>query len=99
MSDRYPAHDPRTAWRVYDGQAVLVSPHDSTLHTLNEVGTVIWAAADGRTSARAIAARVSERFDVDAVTAERDTVMFIDELERRGLLAVRDAPAPQEGVA
>ena len=28
MAERYPAQDPRTAWRVYDGQAVLVSPRD-----------------------------------------------------------------------
>src|SRR5438874_1767803 len=99
MAERYPAQDPRTAWRVYDGQAVVVSPSDSTLHTLNEVGTLIWEASDGRTSERAISARVCERFDVDAAAAARDTAAFIDELHRRGLLTLNDAPASEEGRA
>ena len=92
MPERYPEQNPRAAWRVYDGEAVIVSPEDSTLHTLNAVGTVIWEAADGRTPIDTIVARVCDAFEVDTVTAARDTVVFVESLAQRGLLTVREAP-------
>ena len=94
MRDGYPEQNPRAAWRVYDGEAVIVSPEDSTLHTLNAAGTVIWEAADGRTAMASIVARICDAFDVDAATAARDTGVFVDSLCRRGLLTVLDAPRP-----
>ena len=92
--DRYPEQNPRAAWRVYAGEAVIVSPEDSTLHTLNPVGTFIWEAADGRTALEAIVARVCEAFEVDHGTAAQDATAFVDQLCRRGLLTVLDAPRP-----
>ena len=92
MLDRYPVQNPRAAWRVYDGEAVIVSPEDSTLHTLNEVGTLIWEAADGLTSVEALAARIAGEFDVSSETARRDAEAFIEHLVRRGLLEVSETP-------
>jgi hypothetical protein len=92
--DGYPEQNPRAAWRVYEGEAVIVSPEDSTLHTLNPVGTLIWEAADGRTALPAIIARVCETFEIDDATAARDAATFIDQLCQRGLLTVLDAPRP-----
>ena len=92
MSDGYPTQNARAAWRVYDGEAVIVSPEDSTLHTLNPVGTLIWEAADGRTPFGVIVERVCEAFDVDGVTAARDATSFVDLLCRQGLLTVRPTP-------
>jgi Coenzyme PQQ synthesis protein D (PqqD) len=94
MPDDYPAQNPRAAWRVYDGEAVIVSPEDSMLHTLNPVGTLIWEAADGRTALEAIVARVCDAFEVDRATAARDTSVFVEQLCSRGLLTVLDAPRP-----
>ena len=92
MPERYPEQNPRAAWRVYDGEAVIVSPEDSMLHTLNAVGTVIWEAADGRTAMETIVARVCDAFEVDAATAARDATAFVESLTQRGLLTVREAP-------
>jgi hypothetical protein len=92
VPERYPEQNPKAAWRVYEGEAVIVSPEDSTLHTLNAVGTVIWEAADGRTALAAIVARVCEAFEVDAAIAARDTAAFVDSLTQRGLLTVLEAP-------
>jgi coenzyme PQQ synthesis protein D (PqqD) len=94
VPDHYPEQNPKAAWRAYDGEAVIVSPEDSTLHTLNAVGTVIWEAADGRTGMEAIVARVCDAFEVDRATAARDTAAFVDSLAQRGLLTVLDAPRP-----
>ena len=92
MPDGYPVQNPRAAWRVYEGEVVIVSPEDSTLHTLNPVGTLIWEAADGRTALASIVGRVCEVFDVDRATAARDAMAFVEQLCRRGLLTVLDAP-------
>ena len=49
MRERYLIRNSETAWRVYDGTAVILLAEDSTLNTLNAVGTLIWEAADGKT--------------------------------------------------
>jgi hypothetical protein len=72
---------------------VIISPDDSMMHTLNAVGTLIWQAADGRTTLAAIVARVCAEFDVDAGRAEREARGFVDTLCQRGLLTLADAPA------
>jgi Coenzyme PQQ synthesis protein D (PqqD) len=94
MPDDYPAQNPRAAWRVYDGEAVIVSPEDSMLHTLNRVGTLIWEAADGRTTLEAIVGRVCDIFEVDHATAARDAAAFVERLRVRGLLTIRETPLP-----
>src|SRR5207245_3403966 len=86
----YLAQSQRTAWRIYDGEAVLLCPDDSTLNTLNAVGTLIWESADGKTPLSAIVARICEEFDVDPERAQRDTTDFIAKLSARGLLTVSE---------
>ena len=92
VSDRYPAQNPRAAWRVYDDRAVIITPEDSRLHTLNEVGTVVWAAADGRTAMTDIVTRVCREFDVTTERAAADVDAFVADLVGRGLLTVSDTP-------
>jgi hypothetical protein len=88
VPEEYPSRSPETAWRVYDGQAVILRPDDSTLNTLNAVGTLIWQAADGQTSLSAMVARICEAFEIEPARAETDARAFIDKLCRRGLLTV-----------
>ena len=90
MPEAYPTQCPRTAWRVYDGEAVILWPDDSTLNTLNAVGTLIWESADGKSPLSAIVARICEEFDVDPERAERDTMAFIAKLRARGLMTVSE---------
>ena len=88
MLETYLTQSSLTAWRVYDGEAVLLCADDSTLNTLNPVGTRIWESADGKTPVSTIVARICEEFDVDPERAERDTMAFIEKLRERGLLTV-----------
>jgi len=94
MPEGYPEQNPRAAWRVYEREAVIVSPEDSMLHTLNPVGTFIWEAADGRTGLEAIVGRVCEAFDVERATAARDATAFVEQLSQRGLLTILKEPRP-----
>jgi hypothetical protein len=96
MPERYPRQNRRSAWRVYDGRAVIVSPEDSRLHSLNEVGTCIWEAADGRTSVEDIAARLVGAFEVTPERARADADAFLDELARRGLVTMANTPHSEE---
>ena len=90
MAEAYLTQNPRTAWRVYDGEAVILCPDSSTLNTLNAVGTLIWESVDGKTPASAIVARICEEFDVDPERARRDIADFIAKLSARGLLTVSE---------
>lgn len=92
MSERYLTQSPQTAWRVYDGEAVIICPEDSTLNKLNAVGTLIWEAADGKTPLSVIVARMCEQFDVEPEQAERDSMAFIEKLCQRGLLTISEGP-------
>ncbi len=90
MPEAYLTQNPRTAWRVYDGEAVVLCPDSSTLNTLNAVGTLIWESADGMTPVGAIVARICQEFDVDPERAARDTTAFIATLGDRGLVTVAE---------
>jgi hypothetical protein len=96
MLDTYPLQSSRTAWRVYDGEAIVLCSDDSTLNSLNAVGTMIWESADGKTPVSAIVARICDEFEVDREQAERDTLAFIARLRERGLLTLSETiePAP-----
>jgi coenzyme PQQ synthesis protein D (PqqD) len=92
VPERYVARNPQTAWRVYDGEAVILLGEDSTLNTLNPVGTLIWEVADGKTPVSAIVARICDEFDVEAAEARRDAAAFIETLCKRGLLTMSESP-------
>ena len=91
MPEVYLMQSPRTAWRVYDGEAVILWPDDSTLNTLNPVGTLIWEAADGQRPLSAIVAMICEEFDVDPERAKQDATAFVAKLRARGLVTVSEA--------
>ena len=94
MHDRYPVQNPRAAWRVYDGEAVIVSPDDSTMHALNAVGTAVWKAADGATPLATVIARLAQESETPAELVERDVTAFVVQLASRGLLSLNEAPRP-----
>jgi hypothetical protein len=72
---------------------MVMSAVDSTFFTLNEVATVIWQAADGKTPLSAIVAdRVCVEFDVEPAAAARDAEQFVEALSHHGILAVSDRP-------
>ncbi len=74
-------------------EMVIMSGKDSTLFTLNPVATVIWNAADGKTTLEQIVEqRVCDEFEVDRATAMQDAESFVSELAQHGILMVSDSP-------
>lgn len=70
-----------------------MSAADSTLFTLSKVATVIWEAADGRTSLSEIVERsICVAFNVPAETAYRDAEELVEGLASHGILRISDHP-------
>jgi hypothetical protein len=74
---------------------MIMSAVDSTFFTLNEVATVIWQAADGRTPLSDIVAhRICPEFEVDPAEAGQDAEQFVKDLSQHGILLVSEQPIP-----
>ena len=98
MADKYIARSTQIAARIIGGEMMIMSPVDSTFFTLNEVATVIWQAADGRTPLEEIVKnRVCTEFEVEPQVAQQDSEAFVDELSKQGILLVSDQPIASTG--
>ena len=78
--------NPRTAGRIIDGQAFVVTPDDNKLHTLNKTGSRIWALAEHGCTVDDVAAALAREFDVDAARARADAETFCADLVARQIL-------------
>lgn len=74
------------AWRMIDGEAVIITPADSTMHSLNDVGTRIWELITGNRTLREVADVIQTEFDVEADRAQKDTIWFAECLAKKGLV-------------
>ena len=72
---------------------MIMSAVDSTFFTLNEIATLIWQAADGRTPLSDIVARkICPEFEIDPDQAGRDAERFVSDLSQHGILLVSEHP-------
>jgi hypothetical protein len=93
MTDLYPRRAPNLAVRIFQGEAIIMNPTDSTLFNLNETATAIWLAADGKTSLRDIVERdIIPAFEIDPVDAMRDAADFTHSLALHSILLLADHP-------
>lgn len=93
MWTRYLAQNPDTPARTIDGEAIVITPHDSTLHTLNETATFIWDRADGTRTLEDIAQELIAEFDVAEDVLRDDALAFVEEAVSKGLMQVSDGPS------
>lgn len=81
------------ASRALGDEMIIMSTANSTLFTLNPVGTVIWRAADGKTPlARIVEEKICTVFDVTIERAWIDTEEFVARLVEYGILQLSDHP-------
>jgi coenzyme PQQ biosynthesis protein PqqD len=83
MLDKKVTRDENVAWRIIGDEAVLLSAEDSSVHSLDAVGTRIWELCDGEKTVSEIIDQVVSEFEVDRETAEKDVVEFIEELMQK----------------
>src|ERR1700719_2704887 len=93
MNERYIARSTEIAARMLGGEMMIMSAVDSTFFTLNEVATLVWQAADGRTPlSDIVATSICPEVDVDPVQAGRDVEQFVTDLSQHGILLVSEQP-------
>jgi hypothetical protein len=93
MSPLYIARSREIAARLLDSEMMIMSARDSTLFNLNELGTMIWQAADGATSLEEIVAqKICVEYDVEPAEALEDAETFVRELAEHGILLLSDQP-------
>jgi len=93
MSPVYIARSSAVAARSLDGEMMIMSAKDSTLFTLNPVGTVIWQSADGQTPlADIVEQKICPQFEVDPGEAARDAESFVTDLAGHGILLISEEP-------
>lgn len=74
------------AWRIIDGEALVVSPKGSLIYPLNDVGTRVWELLDGKKKVGEITSILCEEFEADEKIIQDDVVVFVEELLKAGLI-------------
>jgi hypothetical protein len=93
MSSLYIARSRQIAARALDGEMMIMSASDSKLFNLNELGTLIWQAADGATALEEIVTRkVCAQYEVEPSEALTDAEAFVRELAEQGIMLLSDQP-------
>ena len=98
MAETYIARSTMVAARMLGGETMVMSAIDSTFFTLDEVASVIWHAADGKTPlGRIVEEKVCPEFEVAPDVALHDAEEFVHELSQHGILLVSDQPIAEGG--
>ena len=92
MNNVYPSRSKQVAARMLGGEMMIMSAQNASLFNLNDVGSLIWNAADGRTSLDEIITRLCAEFEVTPEVARHDAEAFIEELASHGILLLSDRP-------
>lgn len=80
------AKAPTAAWRVIEGEAVILSMETKMLRGLNPVGSRVWELIDGQRSVDDIVGVIVREFDVTPQDAGHDVRGFVQELLDKGLV-------------
>ncbi len=80
------------AYRIINGEVVIVNLKKSTFHTLNPVATFIWEQLDGQATLSDIVERLSQEFEIDRETSENDCVDFINDLLNKDMITLSSHP-------
>jgi len=86
LADMRILQSPESRSQLVNGQAVILTTVDRTLHTLNSSATFIWTRADGEHTLQDIAEELPRAFAVSPEIARAEVLAFVEEAMRQGLL-------------
>lgn len=93
MAIRYHVDDANVAWRVTDGEAIVLHADSSAYFGLNLSGTMLWSQLAERSMSVAQLAGWAERhFAGTPATLQQEINTFIDQLQTGKLLDSTDDP-------
>lgn len=83
----------KVAWREIEGEIVIISPEDSSVHELNETAGAFWRQADGKRDLGEIARSLAAAYDAPVDTVLADIEDLVADLCSKQLLIVERAGA------
>lgn len=86
MSREMPRRADDAAWRMVDGEMIVVSASRGSILALNPTAALVWERADGTVSVDDLARGLAEEYEIDPAAAAADIDEFLDELRGEGLL-------------
>ncbi len=78
----------KTAYRLINGEAIILTPEDSMLHSLEGVAARIWELIDKKVKIDWVVSKICEEYEVENETAEKEIVQFLEELQNKGLVII-----------
>jgi hypothetical protein len=85
------------AWKVLDGESVVLNLDSGVYFTLNTTGTAVWERIDGATSLEEIGRGLWEQFEITVEQARRDLLELTQTLLDEGLVRVTDETSTAPG--
>lgn len=85
LFNRHPQKNAQIAYRIIEGEALIVNPKDSLIYPLNAVGTRIWELLNGQKTCEEIINIIDAEFQGDKIDMRQDILSFIEELINKGL--------------
>lgn len=86
IEQRIPIHHPRTASRMFSGEAVVITPTENMVRMFNPVGSRIWQLIDGHRSVAQIIGALIDEYAVAPEQAERTSLEFFAMLDEKQLV-------------
>jgi hypothetical protein len=78
--------NPQLAWREIEGHVIVISPHQSMIHELNDTATFIWKLIESGRELQGIARLFAEEYGLDWEIARADLAEFVTLLGERDLI-------------
>ena len=90
--DRIPKKKQNLAWRIIDGNAVVIPLEDQPadgekMYVFNDTATKIWKAADGKNCVGEIIKKLLVEYEVKPETAEFQAKQLMDDFIKKELVA------------
>lgn len=83
----YPS--PKTAYRVIDGEAIILTPLDGRILTLNDTGSRIWELIANKSTVRDVANTICSEFETSVEQSLDDTLSFLGKLAERSMIEIQ----------
>jgi hypothetical protein len=76
----------KTASRVLAGEAIVLTPQNSKIHSFNETGSRIWELLADEPTVKEVVAQIRSEFEVGEEQAQADVIAFLEELAAKGMV-------------
>lgn len=86
MSPDMPRRADGAAWRMVDGEMIVVSATNANIISLNGTGAFVWERLDGTNTLKKIAQEMCDAYAIQSDEAVCHVSEFVDTLEAEGLV-------------